>query len=580
MIGIRPEIRYSVLIGLLFAHLSFDASFAKAIEQSPTAAILDFGAKCDGATDDTRAIQAAIDTGRPVSLPIGVCSVSTLHISSPDTRIFGRGMMHSILKARGSGAAVSIDPGSGTDDFSDFSISGALVANYGIYCAPTACYQNKYSNIEVSQATGSPGVGIYNTSNCYAQEWRGMRVTNNNIGAAFSATCQGTSLYQSKFYFNLRRQLEVGDGAGYLRNFTISGCEIEGGSHAGATVYGIYVNQVDPLVVENSYFESPDSASSADIVVVAQSRIRISGVYSNANVVAEHAILLNTPTVDMSVEDSYYFNSTGTTITNLNTGNHNVFLRNVAMNLSGSTPSGRLFVSPANLGGAGDASANTAFYGSSIQSAISLIAPFLDEHAAGTSHAFAKFPSAGANYAALQAGSDRSNGGSWCWGKSTNGDNSTGAPLLCFDAAGNVWWGGPQSSQPIAGSRLYIENDGTIGVSFNDSSQSPGNRMWGFRTVDSGGGFQIASENDDGSIRNAGIQVNRSGTVAVANPTGASAEFAVRGGLQSYTSALFPVCDSTHRGEFFLQQGTPGMKDSVAVCAKDSAGAYAWRTIY
>lgn len=580
MMGIRPSVRCSVLTGLFFAHLSVEVPFAKATEQSTVASVQDFGAKCDGAADDTRSIQAAINTGRPVSLPIGICTISALHISSPDTRIFGQGMMHSILKARGSGAAVSIDSGSGTDDFSNFSINGNLVADYGIYCAPSACYQNKYNNIEVSQATGSPGVGIYNSSNCYAQEWRGMRVTNNNIGAAFSATCQGTSLYQSKFYFNLRRQLQVGDGAGYLRNFTISGCEIEGGRNAGATVYGIYVDHVDPLVVENSYFESSDSVSSADIVVASQSRIRIAGVYSNANAVAEHAILLNTPAVDMSVEDSYYFNSTGPTITNLNTGSHNVFLRNVAMNLSGSTASGRLFVSPANLSGAGDASANTAFYGSSIQSAISLIAPFLDEHGADASHAFAKFPSAGANYAALQAGSDTSNGGSWCWGKSTNGDNSTGAPLLCFDAAGNVWWGGPQSSRPIAGSRLYIENAGAIGVFFNDSSQSPGNRMWGFRTVDSGGGFQIAPENDDGSIRNAGIQVNRNGTVSIANPSGASAQFAVRGGLQSYTSAPFPVCDATQRGEFFLQQGAPGLKDSAAVCAKDAAGAYAWRTIY
>ncbi len=386
--------------------------------------------------------------------------------------------------------------------------------------------------------------------------------------------------YQSKFYFNLQYQLEVGDGTGYLRNFTISGCEVEGGYHAGATVYGIYVNQVDPLVIENTYFESSDSASSADIDVVAQSRIRITGVYSNANIVAAHAILLDAPTVDLSVEDSYYFNSTGPTITNLNTGNHNVFLRNVAMNTSGSTPSGRLFVSPAKMSGSGDDSVNTAFFGSSVQSAVSLIAPFLDEHAAGTTHAFAKFPSAGVNYAALQAGSDTSNGGSWCWGKTTNGSNSTGTPLSCFDAAGNAWWGGTQSAQPIAGGRLYIEKAGAIAVFFNDSSQSAGHRMWGFRTVNSGGAFQIAAENDDGSGQNAGLQVNRNGTVAIANSTGASGELAVQGGLQSYTKAPFPTCDSTHRGEFFLQQGASGVKDSAAVCAKDASNAYAWRTLY
>jgi len=569
-----------ICLAALFTTLWLTTLHAQTVEQALVVSVLEFGAKCDGGADDTGAIQAAIDTGKPVSLPNGICTVSTVHIASPDTRISGQGMMHSILKARGSGAVLSIAKGSGADDFSDFSIDGNLTADYGIYCAASACFQNKYSNIEVSQATGSPGAGIYNTSNCYAQEWRGMRVTGNNIGAAFAATCQATALYQSKFYFNLQRQLEVGDGTGYLRNFTISGCEIEGGRHAGATVYGVYVNQVDPLVIENTYFESSDSASSADIEVVAQSRIRIAGVYSNANIIAAHAILLDASTVDLSVEDSYYFNSTGPTITNLNTGNHNVFLRNVAMNVSGSAPSGRLFVSPARVGGSGDASADTAFFGSSVQSAVSLIAPFLDEHAAGASHAFAKFPSAGANYAAIQAGSDTAQGGSWCWGKTANGDNSTGTPLFCFDAAGNAWWGGSQAAQPIAGGRLYIEKAGAIAVFFNDSSQPSGNRMWGLRTVNSGGAFQIASENDDGSGQNAGLQVNRNGTVAIANSTGASAELAVKGGLQSYTTAPFPACDSTHRGEFFLQQGGPEIKDSAAVCAKDATGTYAWRSIY
>ena len=193
-----------------------------------------------------------------------------------------------------------------------------------------------------------------------------MRVTENNIGAAFAATCQGTTLYQSKFYFNLQRQLQIGDGAGDLRAFVISGCDIEGGAHKGATVYGVYVNRVDPLIIENSYFESSDSAASADIVVAGQSRIRITGVYSNANTTAAHAILLDAPTADVTIEDSYYFNSTGPTITNLNTGGRNVFLRNVAMNFTGATPSGRLFVSPAKLGAAGETGVNTAFFGSSI----------------------------------------------------------------------------------------------------------------------------------------------------------------------------------------------------------------------
>jgi hypothetical protein len=82
-----------------------------------------------------------------------------------------------------------------------------------------------------------------------------------------------------------------------------------------------------------------------------------------------------------------------------------------------------------------------------------------------------------------------------------------------MDAAGNAWWGGPQSAQPIAGGRLYIEKAGAIAAFFNDSSQSAGHRMWGLRTVNSGGAFQIAAETDDGSGQNAGLQVNRNGTL-------------------------------------------------------------------
>jgi hypothetical protein len=50
-------------------------------------------------------------------------------------------------------------------------------------------------------------------------------------------------------------------------------------------------------------------------------------------------------------------------------------------------------------------------------------------------------------------------------------------------------------------------------------------------------------------------------------------------GLQ-LTGGTQPTCNAAERGAFWYVPGAGGVKDSVAVCAKDAADAYAWRTIY
>lgn len=41
-----------------------------------------------------------------------------------------------------------------------------------------------------------------------------------------------------------------------------------------------------------------------------------------------------------------------------------------------------------------------------------------------------------------------------------------------------------------------------------------------------------------------------------------------------------PMCDASTRGQLLMVQGGSGVKDTVRVCAKDAANAYAWRTLY
>jgi len=55
----------------------------------------------------------------------------------------------------------------------------------------------------------------------------------------------------------------------------------------------------------------------------------------------------------------------------------------------------------------------------------------------------------------------------------------------------------------------------------------------------------------------------------------------VNGGVRISTVTAQPTCDATtSRGTFWVVQGAAGVKDSVQVCAKDAANAYAWRNIY
>ncbi|MEQ9618988.1 MAG: hypothetical protein RIG61_07410 [Deltaproteobacteria bacterium] len=41
-----------------------------------------------------------------------------------------------------------------------------------------------------------------------------------------------------------------------------------------------------------------------------------------------------------------------------------------------------------------------------------------------------------------------------------------------------------------------------------------------------------------------------------------------------------PTCSVSERGKFWMVEGNAGVKDTIEVCAKDAADAYAWRTIY
>jgi hypothetical protein len=51
-------------------------------------------------------------------------------------------------------------------------------------------------------------------------------------------------------------------------------------------------------------------------------------------------------------------------------------------------------------------------------------------------------------------------------------------------------------------------------------------------------------------------------------------------GMMAGTTGTRPACDTSQRGRIWQVLGGAGLKDELAVCAKDAAGTYAWRLLY
>jgi hypothetical protein len=86
--------------------------------------------------------------------------------------------------------------------------------------------------------------------------------------------------------------------------------------------------------------------------------------------------------------------------------------------------------------------------------------------------------------------------------------------------------------------------------------------------------FMGSSTTAANGVKDVGYKRHEAGVMAFTN--GASGGGTVKIG----DPGARPPCDSTRRGTFWNDEGAAGVKDSVAVCAKDAADAYDWRTLY
>lgn len=254
----------SSLVGFLQAGTGAVARTVQAKERD-IVSVKDFGAVGDGTTDDTAAIQAAIDAHTNVYLPAATYKIaSTLTITTNYTRLVGAGMGLTTLSYTGSANAIEAKSAGGVAptkygiSLEEFTVTSSTGQD-GIYVYDVAWFKTK--NV---YSTGFTRWGI-NIEMCVSPRLYNSHFTDNARGARFGAALKNSLEYltnEANSYgciFNSNTQ----EGISLDRSVD---CKFFGGDCSananGILLLGARRNYINRMWIENNTTDAINTATS------------------------------------------------------------------------------------------------------------------------------------------------------------------------------------------------------------------------------------------------------------------------------------------------------------------------------
>lgn len=259
-----------------------------------TVTVKDFGAKCDGTTDDTTAFASAIASGKAVFVPAGTC-LTNITVTTSGVRIFGEGPRVSILRPYADAPVITIDSTAasrqrfalenvGLENDTSGSFTHRPTAKGVLITGANINDWNSFEHVYVDSFVN----GFDIEGRTIWSRWKDVEITNSSQigfrcvtaepvnGLRFDNVRIASSQWEGAWIEDTGASLVFQDWVFHIFNPESNGLDI-----ARATVSGVYLANVENFQFDGLYAEG-NGASSTDGLSAA---VRMGGTYAaNVNI--------------------------------------------------------------------------------------------------------------------------------------------------------------------------------------------------------------------------------------------------------------------------------------------------------